>query len=84
MNPSNKFSNVTTVTRQTKSFSMVGEDVEAIEALRQEENLISDSAALRLLIREGLKYRALRRQAEREMMGQMLTDELTHGKQSKR
>lgn len=53
---------------QTKAFSLASADVEAIEAVRQEEKLMSDSAALRLLIREGLKYRELRHQAEKELM----------------
>lgn len=53
---------------QTKAFSLASADVEAIEAVRQEEELMSDSAALRLLIREGRKYRELRQQAEKELM----------------
>lgn len=65
-----------TPTTQTKAFSLASADVEAIEAVRQEENLMSDSAALRWLLREGLKYRSLRQQAERELMGKILTVDL--------
>lgn len=60
---------------QTKAFSLVSADVEAIEAVRQEEKLMSDSAALRLLIREGCKYRELRQQAERELMAKFARSE---------
>jgi hypothetical protein len=57
---------------QTKSFSLATEDVEAIESVRREEGLFSDSAALRLLIAEGRKYRELRKSAERELMARLV------------
>lgn len=37
----------------TKSFTLTREDVAAIEAVRRDEGLLSDSAALRWLIRKG-------------------------------
>ncbi len=52
----------------TKAFTLGAQDLDAIEAVRHEEGLLSDSAAVRLLIREGVKYRALRRQAEHELL----------------
>jgi len=64
---------------QTKAFSLVSEDVAAIEAVKQEENLLSDSAALRLLIREGRKYRELRRQAEQEVLHRLIRAEIRKG-----
>lgn len=57
---------------QTKAFSLVSADVEAIENVRKEERLMSDSAALRLLIEEGRKYRTLRQQAEKELMAKLI------------
>jgi hypothetical protein len=43
----------------TKAFSLTREDVRLIQAVKREEFLLSDSAALRRLIRDGQKYRAL-------------------------
>lgn len=65
---------------QTKAFSLVSEDIAAIEAVKQEEKLLSDSAALRLLIREGRKYRELRRQAEQEVLQRLIQAEIGKGK----
>ncbi len=64
---------------QTKAFSLVSEDVAAIEVVKQEEKLLSDSAALRLLIREGRKYRELRRQAEQEVFQRLIRGEISKG-----
>jgi len=64
---------------QTKAFSLVSEDIAAIEAVKQEEKLLSDSAALRLLIREGRKYRELRQQAEQEVLQRLIRAEMSKG-----
>ena len=42
----------------TKAYSLTREDVLAIETVKQEEALLSDSAALRRLIRDGQRFRA--------------------------
>lgn len=44
----------------TKSFSLTREDVAIIEAVRREEGLLSDSAALRRLIRDAQSLRVAR------------------------
>ncbi len=59
----------------TKAFSLAREDAALIDQVRREENLLSDSAALRLLIRDGHKFRDLRRQAERELVARSLRDD---------
>ncbi len=46
----------------TKAFTLTREDVAAIEAVKQEEELISSSAALRRLIQDGQRFRDLMRQ----------------------
>jgi hypothetical protein len=65
---------------QTKSFSLATEDVQAIESVRREEGLFSDSAALRLLIAEGRKYRELRQRAERELMARLIEGKTKTGR----
>jgi len=42
----------------TKAYSLTREDVLAIEGVKKEESLLSDSAALRRLIRDGQRFRA--------------------------
>jgi hypothetical protein len=58
---------------RTKAFSLTGEDVEAVERIKAEEGMLSDSAALRVLIRDGLKFRRLRQKAEHELMKRTLS-----------
>ena len=60
---------------QTKAFSLTAEDVAAVERVKTEEGAISDSAALRVLIRDGLKFRRLRHQAEQELMARSIGEE---------
>lgn len=50
----------------TKAYSLTREDVLAIETVKQEEALLSDSAALRRLIRDGQRFRDSRRRKESE------------------
>jgi len=62
-------------TAQTKAFSLTVEDIASVERVKEEEGTISDSAALRVLIRDGLKFRRLRRQAEQELMARSIREE---------
>ena len=63
---------------QTKAFSLTAEDVAAVERVKTEEGAISDSAALRVLIRDGLKFRRLRHLAEQELMARSMSEEDFH------
>lgn len=67
--------NETSPLAQTKAFSLTAEDVAAVERVKVEEGAISDSAALRVLIRDGLKFRRLRHQAEQELMARSMREE---------
>lgn len=50
----------------TRAFTLSPYEARLIGTVRDEEHLLSDSAALRRLIRDGEKYRDLMRQAEAE------------------
>ncbi len=62
-------------TAQTKAFSLTVEDIASVERVKEEEGAISDSAALRVLIRDGLKFRRLRHQAEQDLMARSVREE---------
>ncbi|BCM94123.1 hypothetical protein IAD21_06026 [Abditibacteriota bacterium] len=57
---------------QTKAFSLTEDDIATVERIKAEEGVLSDSAALRILIRDGLKFRRLRQQAEQELVERAL------------
>lgn len=46
--------------RVTRAFSLMKTDMEVIRQVREEEELTSDSAALRRLIRDGKSFRDIR------------------------
>lgn len=52
----------------TKAFTLDAEDIQAIENVKTEEGLRSDSAACRRLIQDGLKFREIMKQAQTDVL----------------
>lgn len=52
----------------TKAFTLEADDIQAIEDVKREEGLRSDSAACRRLIQDGLKFRHIMKQAQMDVV----------------